>query len=156
MNLSLSSGCIGPQMFFGSLKSLGTFEFGSFGILGYFDKLLILCQFFFLFFSISRFLILSLSAIAFRITSFFLSSSSSLINFKYTFFKFCLLFQSLSEASVTKMSVVLRKAYGAGLYAMCGPGFAPENTLARDSARRKPADKKPRFGSVESGAKLTG
>lgn len=41
---------------------------------------------------------------------------------------------SISEASVTKISVVLRKAYGAGLYAMCGPGFAPECTIALPSA----------------------
>lgn len=41
---------------------------------------------------------------------------------------------AISEASVTKISVVLRKAYGAGLYAMCGPGFAPECTIALPSA----------------------
>jgi acetyl-CoA carboxylase carboxyltransferase component len=41
---------------------------------------------------------------------------------------------AISEASVTKMSVVLRKAYGAGLYAMCGPGFNPECTIALPSA----------------------
>src|SRR5690606_11693533 len=41
---------------------------------------------------------------------------------------------AISEASVTKISVVLRKAYGAGLYAMCGPGFAPECCLALPSA----------------------
>ncbi len=41
---------------------------------------------------------------------------------------------AISEASVTKMSVVLRKAYGAGLYAMCGPGFAPECCIALPSA----------------------
>ncbi len=41
---------------------------------------------------------------------------------------------AISEASVTKISVVLRKAYGAGLYAMCGPGFAPECCIALPSA----------------------
>ncbi len=41
---------------------------------------------------------------------------------------------SISEASVTKISVVLRKAYGAGLYAMCGPSFAPECCLALPTA----------------------
>jgi acetyl-CoA carboxylase carboxyltransferase component len=30
--------------------------------------------------------------------------------------------------------VVLRKAYGAGLYAMCGPGFDPDVTLALPQA----------------------
>jgi acetyl-CoA carboxylase carboxyltransferase component len=30
--------------------------------------------------------------------------------------------------------VVLRKAYGAGLYAMCGPGFAPDATIALPQA----------------------
>jgi acetyl-CoA carboxylase carboxyltransferase component len=37
---------------------------------------------------------------------------------------------AVSEASVPKISVVVRKAYGAGLYAMSGPGFAPDCTLA--------------------------
>jgi acetyl-CoA carboxylase carboxyltransferase component len=41
---------------------------------------------------------------------------------------------SISEATVTKISVVLRKAYGAGLYAMCGPGFEPECCIALPSA----------------------
>ncbi|MFN8670906.1 MAG: acyl-CoA carboxylase subunit beta [Candidatus Sericytochromatia bacterium] len=41
---------------------------------------------------------------------------------------------AISEASVTKISVVLRKAYGAGLYAMCGPGFAPECCIALPTA----------------------
>jgi acetyl-CoA carboxylase carboxyltransferase component len=30
--------------------------------------------------------------------------------------------------------VILRKAYGAGLYAMCGPGFDPDATLALPQA----------------------
>lgn len=41
---------------------------------------------------------------------------------------------AISAASVAKISVVLRKAYGAGLYAMCGPGFEPECTIALPSA----------------------
>jgi methylmalonyl-CoA decarboxylase subunit alpha len=35
-----------------------------------------------------------------------------------------------SQATVPKISVVVRKCYGAGLYAMCGPAFEPEATLA--------------------------
>ena len=34
------------------------------------------------------------------------------------------------KAPVPKVSVVVRKAYGAGLYAMSGPGFLPDVTLA--------------------------
>jgi len=41
---------------------------------------------------------------------------------------------AISEASVPKISVVIRKAYGAGLYAMCGPGFAPEACIALPTA----------------------
>jgi methylmalonyl-CoA decarboxylase subunit alpha len=41
---------------------------------------------------------------------------------------------AVSEASVPKISVVVRKAYGAGLYAMGGPGFAPDCTLALPQA----------------------
>ncbi len=37
---------------------------------------------------------------------------------------------AVSEAGVPKVSVVVRKAYGAGLYAMSGPGFLPDVTLA--------------------------
>jgi acetyl-CoA carboxylase carboxyltransferase component len=36
---------------------------------------------------------------------------------------------------VPKVSVVVRKAYGAGLYAMSGPAFEPEATLALPTAR---------------------
>ncbi len=42
---------------------------------------------------------------------------------------------AVSEATVPKISVVLRKAYGAGLYAMCGPAFDPDCTLALPSAQ---------------------
>jgi acetyl-CoA carboxylase carboxyltransferase component len=41
---------------------------------------------------------------------------------------------AVSEATVPKISVIVRKAYGAGLYAMCGPGFAPDACLALPSA----------------------
>jgi acetyl-CoA carboxylase carboxyltransferase component len=35
---------------------------------------------------------------------------------------------------VPKISVIVRKAYGAGLYAMCGPGFEPDACLALPTA----------------------
>jgi acetyl-CoA carboxylase carboxyltransferase component len=41
---------------------------------------------------------------------------------------------AVSRATVPKFSVVLRKAYGAGLYAMCGPGFDPDATIALPEA----------------------
>ncbi len=41
---------------------------------------------------------------------------------------------AVSEASVPKISVVVRKAYGAGLYAMSGPGFNPDCTIALPQA----------------------
>jgi acetyl-CoA carboxylase carboxyltransferase component len=41
---------------------------------------------------------------------------------------------AVSEATVPKISVVVRKAYGAGLYAMCGPAFEPEACLALPTA----------------------
>jgi len=41
---------------------------------------------------------------------------------------------AVSSADVPKISVVLRKAYGAGLYAMCGPAFEPDATLALPTA----------------------
>ena len=40
----------------------------------------------------------------------------------------------VSQASVPKISVVVRKAYGAGLYAMDGPGFCPDAALALPQA----------------------
>ncbi|MGI8847557.1 MAG: acyl-CoA carboxylase subunit beta [Candidatus Dormibacteria bacterium] len=42
---------------------------------------------------------------------------------------------AVSAASVPKICVVVRKAYGAGLYAMCGPAFDPDCTLALPSAQ---------------------
>ncbi len=41
---------------------------------------------------------------------------------------------AMSEATVPRISVILRKAYGAGLYAMCGPGFEPDACLALPTA----------------------
>lgn len=41
---------------------------------------------------------------------------------------------AMSEATVPKISVIIRKAYGAGLYAMCGPAFEPDACLALPSA----------------------
>ena len=41
---------------------------------------------------------------------------------------------AVSEARVPKLSVVVRKAYGAGLYAMCGPAFEPDACLALPTA----------------------
>ena len=41
---------------------------------------------------------------------------------------------AVSEATVPKISVVVRKAYGAGLYAMCGPAFEPDVCLALPTA----------------------
>ncbi len=42
---------------------------------------------------------------------------------------------AISEATVPKICVVLRKAYGAGLYAMAGPAFEPEATIALPTAK---------------------
>jgi acetyl-CoA carboxylase carboxyltransferase component len=42
---------------------------------------------------------------------------------------------AVSEATVPKLSVVVRKAYGAGLYAMAGPAFEPDGCLALPSAK---------------------
>lgn len=41
---------------------------------------------------------------------------------------------AMAAANVPKISVVVRKAYGAGLYAMCGPAFEPDACLALPSA----------------------
>ncbi|UOQ93460.1 acyl-CoA carboxylase subunit beta [Halobacillus shinanisalinarum] len=42
---------------------------------------------------------------------------------------------AMSEATVPKISVIVRKAYGAGLYAMAGPAFEPDACLALPSAQ---------------------
>ncbi len=41
---------------------------------------------------------------------------------------------ALSAATVPKISVIVRKAYGAGLYAMAGPAFEPDGVLALPGA----------------------
>ena len=41
---------------------------------------------------------------------------------------------AVSEATVPKLSVIVRKAYGAGLYAMCGPAFEPDACIALSTA----------------------
>jgi methylmalonyl-CoA decarboxylase subunit alpha len=41
---------------------------------------------------------------------------------------------AVSEATVPKISVIVRKAYGAGLYAMAGPAFEPDCTIALPGA----------------------
>ncbi|BAD75888.1 propionyl-CoA carboxylase [Geobacillus kaustophilus HTA426] len=42
---------------------------------------------------------------------------------------------AMSEATVPKISVIVRKAYGAGLYAMAGPAFEPDCCLALPNAQ---------------------
>src|SRR4051794_19560262 len=42
---------------------------------------------------------------------------------------------AVSEATVPKISVIVRKAYGAGLYAMAGPAFEPDATIALPTAK---------------------
>jgi acetyl-CoA carboxylase carboxyltransferase component len=42
---------------------------------------------------------------------------------------------AVAEATVPKLSVIVRKAYGAGLYAMCGPAFDPDACLALPTAQ---------------------
>ena len=42
---------------------------------------------------------------------------------------------AVAEAAVPKVSVIVRKAYGAGLYAMAGPAFDPEATIALPTAK---------------------
>ncbi|HLR63827.1 MAG TPA: acyl-CoA carboxylase subunit beta [Pseudogracilibacillus sp.] len=41
----------------------------------------------------------------------------------------------MSEATVPKISVIVRKAYGAGLYAMAGPAFETDATIALPTAQ---------------------
>jgi acetyl-CoA carboxylase carboxyltransferase component len=42
---------------------------------------------------------------------------------------------AVAEATVPKISVIVRKAYGAGLYAMAGPAFEPDACLALPTAK---------------------
>ncbi len=41
---------------------------------------------------------------------------------------------AVSEATVPKIFVIVRKAYGDGLYAMCGPGYEPDCCLVLPTA----------------------
>jgi methylmalonyl-CoA decarboxylase subunit alpha len=41
---------------------------------------------------------------------------------------------AMADATVPKISVIVRKAYGAGLYAMCGPAFGADATIALPQA----------------------
>ncbi len=42
---------------------------------------------------------------------------------------------AVAEATVPQISVIARKAYGAGLYAMAGPGFMPDACIALPTAK---------------------
>lgn len=42
---------------------------------------------------------------------------------------------AMSEATVPKLSIIVRKAYGAGLYAMAGPAFEPDACIALTTAQ---------------------
>ncbi len=42
---------------------------------------------------------------------------------------------AVAEATVPTVSVIVRKAYGAGLYAMAGPGFMPDACIALPTAK---------------------
>jgi acetyl-CoA carboxylase carboxyltransferase component len=42
---------------------------------------------------------------------------------------------AVSEATVPKLSVIVRKCYGAGLYAMAGPAFEPDCCIALPTAQ---------------------
>ena len=42
---------------------------------------------------------------------------------------------AVSEATVPQVSIIVRKAYGAGLYAMDGPGFMPDVCIALPTAK---------------------
>ncbi len=42
---------------------------------------------------------------------------------------------AVASTTVPRISVIVRKAYGAGLYAMCGPGFGPDACLALPTAQ---------------------
>ncbi|MCU0685613.1 MAG: acyl-CoA carboxylase subunit beta [Polyangiaceae bacterium] len=55
---------------------------------------------------------------------------------------------AVSEATVPKVSVVVRKAYGAGLYAMCGPAFEPDCCLALPTASIAVMGPKPAVNAV--------
>jgi acetyl-CoA carboxylase carboxyltransferase component len=45
---------------------------------------------------------------------------------------------AMASAEVPKFSVILRKSYAAGYYAMCAPGFGPRASIARPTAALGP------------------
>jgi acetyl-CoA carboxylase carboxyltransferase component len=49
---------------------------------------------------------------------------------------------AMSSAAVPKFTVIVRKAYAAGFYAMCAPGFAPRATIALPTASIGPMSAK--------------
>ena len=53
-----------------------------------------------------------------------------------------------SQATVPKISVIVRKCYGAGLYAMCGPAFGPDACLALPTAKIAVMGPKPAVNAV--------
>ena len=61
---------------------------------------------------------------------------------------------AVSEATVPKISVIVRKAYGAGLYAMAGPAFDPDATLALPTRqdRRHGAERRRQRGLLQPAA----
>ncbi len=58
------------------------------------------------------------------------------------------LIYAMSTARVTKISILMRKAYGAGLYAMSGPAFSPDCTLALPSAQMAVMGPEPAVNAV--------
>ncbi|MHB8572648.1 MAG: acyl-CoA carboxylase subunit beta [Candidatus Dormibacteria bacterium] len=62
---------------------------------------------------------------------------------------------AVSEASVPKISVVVRKAYGAGLYAMSGPAYDTDCTIALPTAQIAVMGPEPAVNAV-FGGKLEG
>src|SRR5439155_1221824 len=61
------------------------------------------------------------------------------------------LITAVSEATVPKLSVIVRKAYGAGLYAMAGPGFDPDVTIALPTARIAVMGPEPALNAISGG-----
>ncbi len=58
------------------------------------------------------------------------------------------LIYAMSTADVSKISILVRKAYGAGLYAMSGPAFSPDCTLALPSAQMAVMGPEPAVNAV--------
>ncbi len=58
------------------------------------------------------------------------------------------LIYAMSAAQTVKISILVRKAYGAGLYAMSGPAFSPDCTLALPSAQMAVMGPEPAVNAV--------